>query len=134
MDCRQRQRQRYEPQKLSEGRTRLKQQLEVLEGSASVKIEKDALSRTEDNEVMDKYYIALEDFSNSSEMLSSINKFIYVYRSSVKGTTLELTIPHSSYIHLQDTLSNRIQRNRSSIVEMFICVCIMLFIIKAFIF
>lgn len=120
MDCRQTQRKRYNPEKVNEGRSKVRKLLEQCEGVASVTLHESELSRNEDGELLDKYYVALSDSSIHSRVVQRVEQAqLPVYESNMEGSTLELTLCHASYLYAQDTLYQRFSTR--SLLELFIC-------------
>lgn len=133
MDCRRKQRRSYESAQLAAGRSQFKAFLSDQSEVVSVQCVENALIRNSDAEPLDKYYVVLKNRQHQETVYNKAFQLLPIYNSSVTADTLELLVPHSGYVYAQDTLSNRLKLKRRSLIELIICFCIILFIIKTFI-
>lgn len=130
MDCRQNQRRRYEPALIKKGQEQLLQSLRQIRGVTSVSLNSSGpYSRNSDNEFMDVYYVSLVQVDNG------IQSKVYracpaVYQSTLNGNTLELYVPHASYVYAQNTLFSRLRENRYGAVELLLCAIFLLLILQ----
>lgn len=130
MDCRQNQRRRYRSTLIKQGQEQLLQNLKQIDGVTSVRLNNNGpYSRNYDGEIMDIYYISLVQADVGIQ-----NKIFRVcrtiYQSTLNGSTLEVYVPHASYVYAQNTLLSRLKENRYASIEALLCFVFILLILK----